>query len=142
MKTGSVPRVRNLLSRGSLIALGLIPLAAAAGLASRRWGAWLPEFVALYAGDAMWALACFAFFRLILPSFRSSSVLLLTLAFSLLIELSQLWHPLWLDRIRQTLIGGLLLGFGFRGSDLLCYLAGALAGWGVFALARSRPEKL
>ncbi len=119
----------------------MIILVSAVGLASRRWSEFLPEFVARYAGDFCWALAFFSLFRLLLLRASLSLVFLLTLAFALLIELSQLWHPPWLANIRQTLIGGLLLGFGFRWSDLACYLAGALAGWGVFLLVESGSVK-
>ena len=48
----------------------------------------------------------------------------LALAFSVLIELSQLYHAPWIDGIRQTTLGGLVLGFGFLWSDLACYTAG------------------
>jgi hypothetical protein len=39
-------------------------------------------------------------------------------------------HP-WLDAIRATLPGRLLLGRGFIWLDLPCYAVGALAGWAV-----------
>ncbi len=32
--------------------------------------------------------------------------------------------PPWIDSVRQTTIGGLILGFGFLWSDLACYAAG------------------
>jgi hypothetical protein len=54
--------------------------------------------------------------------------------FSCLIELSQLWHPVWLDRIRSTVFGGLLFGFGFRYIDLFCYAAGCVLGLFIFSL--------
>ncbi len=130
----TAPRERKSLPRNRLVALGLILLSAAAGLASRRWSAVLPGIVARYAGDFCWALACFALLRLLLPRQRLFQVFLLALACSVGIELSQLWHPAWLDSIRHTAVGGLLLGFGFRWSDLLCYLSGTLAGWGVMHL--------
>lgn len=110
----------------------VIAFSAAAGIASRRFGAVLPSFLAAYTGDTMWALFFFALFRLLLLRLRLGETALVTFAFSLLIELSQLWHPLWLEQIRNTLPGGLLLGFGFRWTDLLCYIAGCLLGWLIF----------
>ena len=47
------------------------------------------------------------------------------LAVSFLIELSQLWHPPFLEALRATTIGGLVLGYGFLRSDLVCYTVGA-----------------
>jgi hypothetical protein len=33
--------------------------------------------------------------------------------FSVAIDLIQLYHAPWIDSIRQTTLGGLILGFGF-----------------------------
>ena len=42
---------------------------------------------------------------------------------------SVLYHTPWIDSIRQTTLGGLILGFGFLWSDLACYAVGV--GFGV-----------
>jgi hypothetical protein len=94
----------------------------------------LPWFLSQYTGDTMWALAFFALFRAILIKSNLFTVFLVTLDFSFLIELSQLWHPDWLENIRRTAVGGLLLGFGFQWTDLICYTAGCLIGWLAFSL--------
>jgi hypothetical protein len=99
------------------------------GIGSRRFGSYLPGFLAAYTGDTMWALAFFACFRLLFPDLNLWQILLINLDFAFLIELSQLWHPLWLDSLRHTLPGGLLLGFGFLWTDLICYCAGSLLGF-------------
>lgn len=39
---------------------------------------------------------------------------------------SQLYHAPWIDSIRATSLGGLVLGFGFLVSDLICYTCGVL----------------
>ena len=39
-------------------------------------------------------------------------------------ELLQLYHAPWIESIRQTRIGGLILGFGFLWSDIICYAVG------------------
>ena len=49
---------------------------------------------------------------------------MLALAFSVAVELSQLYHAPWIDSIRQTTLGGLILGFDFVWSDLVCYALG------------------
>jgi hypothetical protein len=43
---------------------------------------------------------------------------------SIAVELSQLNHAPWIESIRQTTVGGLILGFGFLWSDLACYAVG------------------
>ncbi len=42
---------------------------------------------------------------------------------SLAVELSQLYQAPWLDAIRSSLPGRLVLGRGFLWSDLACYAA-------------------
>ena len=60
-----------------------------------------------------------------------------SLAVSFLIELSQLWHPPFLEALRATTVGGLVLGYGFLWSDLICYTVGAF----VCALAETILRK-
>ena len=102
----------------------LLGLTVILGIGSRRSAHALPGFIAAYAGDTLWALAAFLGFGLILPRTSTRTVALLAMAFSVLIELSQLYHAPWLDSIRHTTLGGLILGFGFLWSDLACYAAG------------------
>ena len=69
-------------------------------------------------------LAAFLGFGLVLPRASTLAVALLAMAFSVPIELSQLYHAPWIDSIRHTTLGGLILGFGFLWSDLVCYAVG------------------
>jgi len=98
------------------------------GLASRKYQEFLPSFLAEYTGDTLWAFMIF----LISGFVFSSNSTLLNAAISFLIcfavEFSQLYQAEWINMIRQTRIGGLILGFGFLWSDLLCYAAGISAG--------------
>jgi Protein of unknown function (DUF2809) len=110
--------------RNRLIQLALIALTCLVGLSSRRYAHALPDFVAAYAGDTLWALAAFLGFGLILPQASTRTVALLAMASSVAIELSQLYHVPWIDSIRQTTLGGLILGFGFLWSDPACYVLG------------------
>jgi len=110
--------------RHPLWQIGLLGLTVVLGLGSRRFGFALPEFVAIYAGDSLWGLALFLFLGLILPGMTTGWVAALALVVSLVVELSQLYHAPWIDSVRQTTIGGLILGFGFLWSDLVCYAAG------------------
>jgi len=43
-------------------------------------------------------------------------------------RLSQLYQPPWIHRLRDTTLGALTLGFGFKWTDLLCYAAGVALG--------------
>jgi Protein of unknown function (DUF2809) len=110
--------------RNPLIWLALIALVIPLGLGSRRYAHALPGFVAAYAGDTLWALAAFLGFGLVLPRASTLRVALLAMSFSVAIELSQLYHAPWIDSIRHTTLGGLILGFDFVWSDLVCYAVG------------------
>ena len=94
------------------------------GLASRRFAAVLPEFIATYAGDTLWALMAFLTVAFIAPRWPSFRVALAALGHILLVEMSQLYHAPWIDTLRHTTLGGLLLGYGFLWSDLVCYTVG------------------
>jgi len=67
-----------------------------------------------------------------------------TIAIAFAVEYSQLYHAAWIDSIRQTRIGGLVLGSDFLWSDLVCYAVGV----GIAALldalivGRRRPPQL
>lgn len=47
-----------------------------------------------------------------------------TLAFAYSIEASQLYHAAWIDAIRATTLGGLILGFHFVWIDFARYAFG------------------
>ena len=114
--------------RNPLVQIILIALACLLGIGSRRYAHALPGFIAAYAGDTLWALAAFLGFGLILPRVSTRTIAMLALAFSVAVELSQLYHAPWIDSIRQTTLGGLILGFKFLWSDLVCYALGVVLG--------------
>ncbi len=119
--------------RNPIVWLLLIVLTVALGIGSRRFPHGLPLFLAIYTGDTLWALAAFLLIGLVMPRAPTRRVALLALALSVLVELSQLYRAPWIDSIRRTTVGGLILGFGFLWSDLVCYAAGV--GLGVLAEA-------
>ena len=99
-----------------------------AGLASRRYRGQLPQFVADYAGDTLWALALFLLISTLLAGRPILVRAAVSLAVAFLVEISQLYHAPWIDLIRQTTLGGLVLGFGFLWTDLVCYSVGIAIG--------------
>jgi hypothetical protein len=106
-----------------LIALTLIPI----GLATRQYG---NEWMKLYLGDVLWAGMIYWGFQFLLAN-EPKQTAIYAILFCFLIEFSQLYHAPWIDEIRHTRLGGLVLGFGFLWSDLVCYLVGVgLSFWG------------
>ncbi len=114
--------------RNRVIYLCMIIIVIMSGIASRKFSYELPEFIAKYSGDTLWALMVFFIFGFVFLHFSTFRVALIALIFSLLIELSQLYHVQWINTIRNTKIGGLILGYGFLWSDLVCYTAGIIIG--------------
>ncbi|MBE0646342.1 MAG: DUF2809 domain-containing protein [Bacteroidales bacterium] len=104
----------------------LIVIASCLGILSRMYGSILPDVVASYAGDTMWAFALYFVIALFSLKRTFGFRFLLTLILSFIDEFSQLYHAPWVDGIRNTTVGALLLGNTFVWSDLLCYLAGAV----------------
>jgi hypothetical protein len=107
-----------------MAAIGVVVL----GLSSRRYSRVLPEFIASYAGDTLWALTAFLGVGILFPRWSTLRVCMTALLFAFAIELSQLYHSSWVDQIRRTMAGGFILGYGFLWSDLLCYVVGISIG--------------
>ncbi len=98
------------------------------GLASRRYQAVLPEFVGEYAGDTLWALMLSLLVSALLAGRTVAYRATISLVLAFLVEISQLYHAPWIDSIRNTTLGGLVLGFAFLWTDLVCYTVGIIIG--------------
>ena len=115
--------------RSRLRYVAAIAVTVAAGLLSRSPIADpLPALVRTYAGDTLWALALFLTLGLVFPKARIAPLAIGAVLLSYGAELSQLYQAPWINAVRHTLPGALLLGFGFRWSDLVCYSLGILLG--------------
>ncbi|MBX9189113.1 DUF2809 domain-containing protein [Bacteroides sp. K03] len=94
------------------------------GLGSRTYGDYLPSFVATYAGDTLWAAMVYWGISFLFPLTRLLRRVTIALLFSYCIEVSQLYQSDWINAIRGTTLGALILGHGFLWSDMLCYTIG------------------
>lgn len=93
------------------------------GLLSRKVQG-LPQIISAYSGDILWALMLFLLIAVIFNKKSTMFIISLAIIFSYGVEISQLYHAPWIDSIRATTLGGLVLGFGFLWSDLVCYTLG------------------
>ncbi|MBZ9688772.1 DUF2809 domain-containing protein [Clostridium estertheticum] len=131
--------------RNRLLYLVMIIIVIILGLGSRKLANVLPAFLNIYLGDALWALMIFIGFGFVFKESGTKTVALIGISFCYLIELSQLYHANWIDNIRKTTLGGLVLGYVFSWSDLLGYAIGTSVGviidilWRV--IQRRREEK-
>lgn len=118
---------RGYLKRNKLLYLLLTIIVMLLGLLSRKIEG-LPEIISLYSGDILWALMVFLLFAFLFNKKSTIFIISWAIIFSYSIEISQLYHAPWIDAIRNTVLGGLILGFGFLWSDLVCYTIGIIIG--------------
>lgn len=94
-----------------------------AGLLSRK-----NTMIPLWTGDVLYALMMYFIVRFIFLQRSSRFIFLLSFSICITIELSQLLHADWINTIRATLAGRLILGQGFLWSDLVAYAVGTALG--------------
>ena len=117
---------RHELPRRRTVCLLAMAATIALGLGSRAKP--LPGLLAEHTGDALYATMAFFGFAALAPSARRSWLWLAAFGFAALIECSQLLRFDWLDSVRRTGLGRLVLGQGFKWADFVAYAAGATLG--------------
>lgn len=115
------------MKRNRLLYLILTIIVMVLGLLSRKISG-LPKIIELYSGDILWALMVFLLFAFLFNKKSTIFIISWAIICSYSIEISQLYHAPWIDAIRNTVLGGLILGFGFLWSDLVCYTIGIIIG--------------
>lgn len=108
------------------------------GLASRAYAAHLPWWLAKNAGDALYATMVFFGFGFLAPRAKTSMVALAATTFCVAIEVMQLYQAPWINAVRATTPGRLVLGQGFHAFDLGCYVIGVALGVGLELAVRRR----
>ncbi|MFB3164682.1 DUF2809 domain-containing protein [Neobacillus sp. 179-J 1A1 HS] len=94
------------------------------GLASRKYSHLLFSFLAENAGDVLWAMMVYFGIRFLFFKKTIETAILLSFLFSFGIEFSQLNQEDWINQIRGTMLGALILGKGFLTVDLIRYTIG------------------
>lgn len=117
------PVAENLPRRRAWV-VGILAATIALGLLSRRYP--LPGILAEYTGDALYCSAAFGGLALLFVSARTRVLAVAAFGLSAAVEFSQLLSWPWLDDLRPTLFGRLVLGSGFKWPDMVAYLAGAM----------------
>ncbi|WP_206603262.1 DUF2809 domain-containing protein [Leptolyngbya ohadii] len=118
---------KNLL-RYRIRVMGIASIVILLGLLSRSPLLPPTSFLGQYSGDILWAMLVYLLVRWLLPQQSILRSAMYAGLFALAIEVSQLYHAPWIDAIRHTQLGGLILGFGFLRSDLICYAVGISMG--------------
>lgn len=114
-------RYRLTIAMLALVVIGL-------GLLSRSALLSPTSFLGRYSGDTLWALLVYLLIRWLFPAQPVVRSACYAALFALAIEISQLYHALWIDRLRAMRLVQLVLGSGFLWRDLLCYAVGITIG--------------
>jgi hypothetical protein len=100
----------------------------ALGLASRRYPGLFPAFLGKYPGDALWALMVFCGLGFIIPGRSAMRLAVCALLISYVDEFTQIYQAPWINGIRGTYVGHLILGSTFSCFDMLAYTLGVAIG--------------
>ncbi|TDQ11667.1 ribosomal maturation YjgA family protein [Pedobacter metabolipauper] len=112
------------MKRTRILYAAMVILIVFLGLLSRKISG-----IPLATGDALWALMIFFIVRFLLINSSIRLIALISLSICYLVETSQLYQAEWINNMRQTIPGRLILGQGFLWSDFLAYTIGVLAGF-------------
>ncbi|ADL51919.1 DUF2809 domain-containing protein [Clostridium cellulovorans] len=117
----------------------------ALGLFTRKFPELFPNILNIYLGDALWALMIFIGLGFLFPSKNMWIIAIFAILFCYGIELSQLYQGVFIDSIRKTSIGRLVLGVGFLWSDLIAYILGISLGFlleSIFFIVLRKSKKI
>ncbi|MFN2128433.1 MAG: DUF2809 domain-containing protein [Anaerolineales bacterium] len=87
---------------------------------------WISDHLAGLFYEVFWILFLFLFFS---AKIRITHIPIFVFIFTLVIEFVQLWHPFFLEIIRQTWPGKIILGTTFSPWDFPFYIIGCFLGW-------------
>ena len=103
---------------------GLAALTVICGLATRPLRRVIVPELAENLGDVLWAVLVYLLIAFVWRRQASSRIAFVALMISVAVECSQLCHAPWFEAIRQTTLGGLVIGWGFAWGDLVAYACG------------------
>jgi hypothetical protein len=87
---------------------------------------WLNYYASCMVYEVFWCLAVFFFWH---RCQKTAKIALGVFAVTCLLEVLQLWEPVFLERIRATFLGCALIGTYFTWWQFPYYALGSLIGW-------------
>lgn len=115
---------RGVVRRRRALYAGLTLAAVGAGLLVHLHGTALSPTARDITGDALWAMMIYWLTGIVAPGSPIAVRAAAAIGVCTAVELSQMIDAPWLERIRGTRIGHLMLGSDFDARDLLAYAAG------------------
>ncbi|MCU0749589.1 MAG: DUF2809 domain-containing protein [Akkermansiaceae bacterium] len=123
-----------------MIQTGLIFAVIITGLIWRSGWLPLPQILFKYGGDALWAMVVYLGLGWLFRNARAVPLAITALAISWAVEFFQIYRAPWIDAIRSTLPGRLVLGTTFNAPDLAAYAVGILLVAAIEHICRSKQS--
>ena len=79
-----------------------------------------------YIGDILWGAMIYFGFRFLFTKSKFKISFILALLYSYITEFSQIYQGEWINSIRNTTLGALILGYNFSVLDLIFYTVGII----------------
>ena len=109
------------------------------GLATRSTLIYMPRIFGKYPGDCLWAVMVFWGVGMLFPALSTSRAAGLALLICFVVETMKLLPWDWLNSIRQTTLGHLMIGRAFTWQNYIAYSVGVIvASLGEALIARRR----
>lgn len=124
------------LSKANIIKIILLVLLIIVGVSTKFYHGVASVFVNNHLGGIIYVIFWILFFSLILPKQKAFKITLWVFMVTCVIEFTQLYHPLYLDKLREYFIFRALFGNSFNPFDILFYLVGAMIGYFLLILIR------
>ena len=116
----------------------LIAFTIALGLASRKFSAHLPWWLAKNTGDVLYATMAFWLVGFLFPRLSTLRTALAATLFCFGIEFFKFYDAPWMAAVRHSHAGALVFGMGFHGSNLFCYVIGVILAVGMERALQTR----
>ncbi len=105
--------------------LGITSLGFASKFYTGSYAKWFNNSLGGLLYEVFWCLVI----SFILIKTKPWKIALSVFIITCILELLQLWHPMFLEIIRSTFIGKTIIGTTFVSSDFIYYMIGSLSGW-------------
>lgn len=119
----------------------LLPATVLLGLASRKFSALLPWWMAKNAGDVLYAVMAYWLVGVCFPRLSPVRTALAAGVFCFAIEFLKFSHAPWLVAARHSPWGALVFGRGFHLSNLVCYTLGVALAFGIEMALRRHHQR-
>jgi len=117
------------LSKVSSIKIILLVVLIVLGISTKFYHGVASGFVHNHLGGIFYVIFWILFFSLILPGQKPIKITFWVFMVTCVIECTQLYHGLYVDKLREYFVFRALFGNSFNPFDILFYLVGALAGY-------------